>query len=162
MHQHFDNIRVSGFDHRSALLGLDRYLGTHFFTNGDGGNIMNYTNLFWIWGHPEVYILILPAFGVYSEVVATFSGKPLFGYRSLVYATAAITLLSFSVWLHHFLTMGASADVNAFFGMATMIIAVPTGVKIFDWLFTMYRGRVQWRRRCIGRSASSSPSPSAA
>jgi cytochrome o ubiquinol oxidase subunit 1 len=127
----------------SALLGLDRYLGMHFFTNGDGGNMMNYVNLFWIWGHPEVYILILPAFGVYSEVVATFSGKPLFGYRSLVYATAAITLLSFSVWLHHFFTMGASANVNAFFGMATMIIAVPTGVKIFDWLFTMYRGRVR-------------------
>jgi cytochrome o ubiquinol oxidase subunit 1 len=126
----------------SALLGLDRYLGMHFFTNGAGGNMMNYANLFWIWGHPEVYILILPAFGVYSEVVATFSGKPLFGYRSLVYATAAITLLSFMVWLHHFFTMGASADVNAFFGMATMIIAVPTGVKIFDWLFTMYRGRV--------------------
>jgi cytochrome o ubiquinol oxidase subunit 1 len=127
----------------SALLGLDRYLGMHFFTNGAGGNMMNYANLFWIWGHPEVYILILPAFGVYSEVVATFSGKPLFGYRSLVYATAAITLLSFMVWLHHFFTMGASADVNAFFGMATMIIAVPTGVKIFDWLFTMYRGRVR-------------------
>jgi cytochrome o ubiquinol oxidase subunit 1 len=127
----------------SALLGLDRYLGMHFFTNGAGGNMMNYANLFWIWGHPEVYILILPAFGVYSEVVATFSGKPLFGYRSLVYATAAITLLSFMVWLHHFFTMGASANVNAFFGMATMIIAVPTGVKIFDWLFTMYRGRVR-------------------
>ena len=126
----------------SALLGLDRYLGMHFFTNGDGGNLMNYINLFWIWGHPEVYILILPAFGVYSEVVATFSGKPLFGYESLVYATAAITILSFSVWLHHFFTMGASPDVNAFFGITTMIIAVPTGVKIFDWLFTMYRGRV--------------------
>ena len=127
----------------STLLGLDRYLGMHFFTNGAGGDMMNYANLFWIWGHPEVYILILPAFGVYSEVVATFSGKPLFGYRSLVYATAAITLLSFMVWLHHFFTMGASANVNAFFGMATMIIAVPTGVKIFDWLFTMYRGRVR-------------------
>jgi cytochrome o ubiquinol oxidase subunit I len=127
----------------SALLGLDRYLGMHFFTNGAGGNMMNYTNLFWIWGHPEVYILILTPFGVYSEVVATFSGKPLFGYRSLVFATVAITLLSFMVWLHHFFTMGASANVNAFFGMATMIIAVPTGVKIFDWLFTMYRGRVR-------------------
>ena len=127
----------------SALLGLDRYLGMHFFTNGDGGNMMNYINLFWIWGHPEVYILILPAFGVYSEVVATFSGKPLFGYHSMVYATAAITLLSFSVWLHHFFTMGASPAVNAFFGITTMIIAVPTGVKIFDWLFTMYRGRVR-------------------
>ena len=127
-----------------ALLGLDRYLGMHFFTNGSGGNMMNYINLFWIWGHPEVYILILPAFGVYSEVVATFSGKPLFGYESLVYATAAITVLSFSVWLHHFFTMGASPNVNAFFGITTMIIAVPTGVKIFDWLFTMYRGRVRF------------------
>jgi cytochrome o ubiquinol oxidase subunit 1 len=128
----------------AALLGLDRYLGMHFFTNGAGGNVMNYVSLFWLWGHPEVYILILPAFGVYSEVVATFSGKPLFGYSSLVYATAAITLLSFSVWLHHFFTMGASADVNAFFGITTMIIAVPTGVKIFDWLFTMYGGRVRF------------------
>jgi cytochrome o ubiquinol oxidase subunit 1 len=128
----------------SALLGLDRYLGMHFFTNDGGGNMMQYINLFWIWGHPEVYILILPAFGVYSEVVATFSGKRLFGYESLVYATAVITLLSFSVWLHHFFTMGASPKVNAFFGIATMIIAVPTGVKIFDWLFTMYRGRVRF------------------
>jgi len=128
----------------SALLGLDRYLGMHFFTNDGGGNMMQYINLFWIWGHPEVYILILPAFGVYSEVVATFSGKRLFGYESLVYATAVITLLSFSVWLHHFFTMGASPNVNAFFGITTMIIAVPTGVKIFDWLFTMYRGRVRF------------------
>ena len=126
----------------AALLGLDRIFGMHFFTNADGGNMMNYANLFWIWGHPEVYILILPAFGIYSEVVATFSGKPLFGYRSLVYATAVIAILSFTVWLHHFFTMGASANVNAVFGMATMIIAVPTGVKIFDWLFTMYRGRI--------------------
>jgi cytochrome o ubiquinol oxidase subunit 1 len=125
-----------------ALLVLDRTLGMHFFTNGDGGNMMNYPNLFWLWGHPEVYILVLPAFGVYSEVVATFSGKRLFGYTSLVYATAAIALLSFTVWLHHFFTMGASANVNSFFGMATMIIAVPTGVKVFDWLLTMYRGRI--------------------
>jgi len=115
----------------------------HFFTNDAGGNIMMYANLLWIWGHPEVYILILPAFGIYSEVVATFSGKRLFGYASLVYATAAIALLSFTVWLHHFFTMGSSANVNAFFGVATMIIAVPTGVKIFDWLLTMYRGRIR-------------------
>jgi cytochrome o ubiquinol oxidase subunit I len=128
----------------SALLGLDRYLGMHFFTNDAGGNMMNYANLFWIWGHPEVYILILPAFGIYSEVVATFSSKPLFGYASLVYATAAIALLSFLVWLHHFFTMGASADVNAFFGIATIVIAVPTGVKIFDWLFTMYGGEIRF------------------
>jgi|RhiMetdeSRZDD1v2_1073273.scaffolds.fasta_scaffold05303_16 cytochrome o ubiquinol oxidase subunit 1 len=127
-----------------ALLALDRLLGMHFFTSGDGGNMMNYPNLFWIWGHPEVYILILPAFGIYSEVVATFSAKRLFGYESLVYATAAIALLSFTVWLHHFFTMGSSANVNAFFGIATMIIAVPTGVKVFDWLFTMYRGRIHF------------------
>jgi cytochrome o ubiquinol oxidase subunit 1 len=127
-----------------ALLTLDRYLGMHFFTNMLGGNPMMYINLFWIWGHPEVYILILPAFGVYSEVVATFSGKRLFGYRSLVFATVVITILSFSVWLHHFFTMGAGANVNAAFGIATMLIAVPTGVKMFNWLFTMYRGRVRF------------------
>jgi cytochrome o ubiquinol oxidase subunit 1 len=126
-----------------ALLSLDRYLEMHFFTNAMGGNMMMYLNLFWIWGHPEVYIVILPAFGVFSEVVPTFSGKPLFGYKTMVYATAAIGILSFTVWLHHFFTMGSNADVNAFFGITTMIIAVPTGVKIFNWLFTMYRGRVQ-------------------
>ena len=127
----------------SLLLGLDRYLHMHFFTNDGGGNMMNYANLFWIWGHPEVYILILPAFGVFSEVVPTFSAKPLFNYKSMVIATAVITLASFTVWLHHFFTMGASGDVNAVFGIATMIIAVPTGVKLFDWLFTMYRGCVR-------------------
>ncbi|MEJ2574457.1 MAG: cytochrome o ubiquinol oxidase subunit I [Gammaproteobacteria bacterium] len=127
-----------------ALLTLDRYLGMHFFTSTLGGDPMMYINLFWIWGHPEVYILILPAFGIYSEVVATFSGKRLFGYRSLVYASGAITILSFSVWVHHFFTMGAGPDVNAVFGIATMLIAIPTGVKIFNWLFTMYRGRVRF------------------
>ena len=127
----------------ATLLGLDRYLGMHFFTDGDGGSITNYINLFWMWGHPGIYILILPAFGVYSEVVATFSGKRLFGYASLVYATAAIAVLSFIVWLHHFFTMGSSHDVNAFFGRVAPLVAVPTGVAIFDWLFTMYRGRVQ-------------------
>lgn len=127
-----------------ALTTFDRYLDMHFFTNTLGGNPMLYVNLFWIWGHPEVYILILPAFGVFSEVVATFSGKRLFSYRSLVYATGAITVLSFSVWLHHFFTMGAGADVNAVFGIATMLIAIPTGVKTFNWLFTMYRGRIRF------------------
>ncbi len=127
-----------------ALLTLDRYLGTHFFTNEMGGNQMMYVNLIWAWGHPEVYILILPAFGIFSEVVATFCKKRLFGYTSLVWATAAITILSFIVWLHHFFTMGAGANVNAFFGIATMIISIPTGVKIFNWLFTMYRGRIQF------------------
>jgi cytochrome o ubiquinol oxidase subunit 1 len=126
-----------------ALVTLDRYLGMHFFTNDFGGNMMMYANLFWTWGHPEVYIVILPAFGIFSEVTATFSGKRLFGYTSMVYATAAITVLSFSVWVHHFFTMGASANVNLFFGITTMMIAIPTGVKIFNWLFTMYRGRVR-------------------
>ena len=125
-----------------AMLVLDRYLGFHFFTNDGGGNQMMFVNLIWAFGHPEVYILVLPAFGVFSEVVSTFSGKPLFGYRSMVAATMAICILSYTVWLHHFFTMGAGADVNAIFGIASMIIAVPTGVKIFNWLFTMYGGRV--------------------
>ncbi|PZU87444.1 MAG: cytochrome o ubiquinol oxidase subunit I [Shinella sp.] len=126
-----------------AMLTLDRYVGTHFFTNDLGGNPMMYVNLIWIWGHPEVYILILPMFGVFSEIVATFSGKPLFGYRSMVYATACIMVLSFVVWLHHFFTMGSGANVNTFFGIATMIISIPTGAKIFNWLFTIYKGRVR-------------------
>jgi cytochrome o ubiquinol oxidase subunit I len=124
------------------MLLLDRNLGMHFFTNDAGGSAMMYVNLFWVWGHPEVYILVLPAFGVFSEVVATFSGKSLFGYRSMVLATLAICVLSFMVWLHHFFTMGAGADVNAFFGIMSMIIAVPTGVKVFNWLFTMFHGRL--------------------
>jgi cytochrome o ubiquinol oxidase subunit I len=127
-----------------AMLLLDRYLGFHFFTNDGGGSPMMYVNLIWAWGHPEVYILILPAFGVFSEVIATFSGKPLFGYRSMILATMGICVLSFMVWLHHFFTMGAGANVNAFFGIATMIIAVPTGVKIFNWLFTMYGGSIRF------------------
>ncbi|TAL81449.1 MAG: cytochrome o ubiquinol oxidase subunit I [Candidimonas sp.] len=126
------------------LLSLDRYLGMHFFTNGFGGNLMLYINLIWVWGHPEVYILILPIFGVYSEIVPTFSRKPLFGYSSMVYATAAIMILSYLVWLHHFFTMGSGADVNSFFSLTTMIISIPTGAKIFNWLFTMYRGRVHY------------------
>ena len=127
-----------------GMLSLDRYLGFHFFTNDAGGNAMMFINLIWAWGHPEVYILILPAFGIFSEVVATFSAKPLFGYRSMVIATMAICLLSFIVWLHHFFTMGAGGDVNGFFGIMTMIIAVPTGVKVFNWLFTMYGGRIRF------------------
>ncbi len=127
-----------------AMLILDRYFGFHFFTNEAGGNVMMFMNLIWAWGHPEVYILILPAFGIFSEVVATFSGKPLFGYRSMVLATMAICVISFMVWLHHFFTMGAGPNVNAIFGIASMIIAVPTGVKIFNWLFTMYGGRIRF------------------
>ncbi|MFL6536040.1 MAG: cytochrome o ubiquinol oxidase subunit I [Pseudomonas sp.] len=126
------------------MLSLDRYLDMHFFTNELGGNPMMYVNLIWAWGHPEVYILILPAFGIFSEVASTFSRKRLFGYHSLVWATIVITILSFIVWVHHFFTMGSGANVNAFFGIMTMIIAVPTGVKIFTWLFTMYRGRVRF------------------
>lgn len=127
-----------------GMLTLDRYMGMHFFTSDFGGNPMMYVNLIWAWGHPEVYILILPAFGIFSEVVATFSRKRIFGYTSMVWAIFGITFLSFIVWLHHFFTMGAGANVNAFFGIMTMIIAIPTGVKVFNWLFTMYRGRVQF------------------
>ncbi|SIT05343.1 cytochrome o ubiquinol oxidase subunit I [Paracoccus saliphilus] len=127
-----------------VLLTLDRYLGTNFFTNDLGGNSMMYINLIWIWGHPEVYILILPLFGVFSEVTSTFSGKKLFGYTSMVYATVCITILSYVVWLHHFFTMGSGASVNSFFGITTMIISIPTGAKIFNWLFTMYQGRLRF------------------
>jgi cytochrome o ubiquinol oxidase subunit 1 len=127
-----------------ALLALDRYVGTNFFTNGLGGNPMMYVNLIWIWGHPEVYILILPAFGIFSEVTPTFSGKRLFGYSSMVYATVVITILSYLVWLHHFFTMGSGASVNSFFGITTMIISIPTGAKMFNWLFTMYHGRIRY------------------
>ncbi|MGM9514247.1 cytochrome o ubiquinol oxidase subunit I [Roseateles sp. DB2] len=127
-----------------VLLSLDRYIGTNFFTTDLGGNAMVYVNLIWIWGHPEVYILVLPVFGIFSEVVATFSRKKLFGYASMVYATVVITILSYLVWLHHFFTMGSGASVNSFFGITTMIISIPTGAKIFNWLFTMYRGRIQF------------------
>ena len=128
----------------TALLATDRYLGYHFFTNDSGGNMMNYANLFWMFGHPEVYILILPSFGIYSEVFATFSGKSLYGYMSLVLATMAIAFLSFTVWVHHFFTMGQSAGINATFGIATMLIGVPTGVKVYNWMWTMFRGRVRF------------------
>jgi cytochrome o ubiquinol oxidase subunit I len=127
-----------------GMLALDRYAGFHFFTNDAGGNMMMFINLIWAWGHPEVYILVLPAFGIFSEVISTFSGKPLFGYRSMVAATLFICLVSFMVWLHHFFTMGAGADVNAFFGIATSIIAVGTGVKVYNWMFTMYGGRIRF------------------
>jgi cytochrome o ubiquinol oxidase subunit 1 len=127
-----------------AMLGMDRLLGTHFFTSELGGNAMMYVNLIWIWGHPEVYILILPCFGIFSEVVSTFSSKRLFGYSSMVYATLVITILSYLVWLHHFFTMGSGASVNSFFGITTMIISIPTGAKIFNWLFTMYHGKIRY------------------
>ncbi|NUO86640.1 MAG: cytochrome o ubiquinol oxidase subunit I [Cupriavidus sp.] len=127
-----------------AMLAVDRYLGMNFFTSDLGGSAMMYVNLIWIWGHPEVYILILPVFGVFSEVVATFCRKRLFGYASMVYATVVITVLSYLVWLHHFFTMGSGASVNSFFGITTMIISIPTGAKLFNWLFTMYHGRIRF------------------
>ncbi|MFO7324111.1 MAG: cytochrome o ubiquinol oxidase subunit I [Pseudomonadota bacterium] len=127
-----------------AMLMLDRYIGTNFFTNDLGGNPMMYWNLVWVWGHPEVYVLVLPVFGIYSEITSTFCGKRLFGYSSMVYATVVITILSYLVWLHHFFTMGSGASVNSFFGIATMVIAIPTGAKIFNWLFTMYRGQIRF------------------
>ena len=127
------------------MLALDRYLGFHFFGNGGGGNMALFVNLIWAWGHPEVYILVLPAFGIFSEAISTFSGKPLFGYRSMVIATLGICLISFIVWLHHFFTMGAGSDVNAVFGIATSVIAVVTGVKVFNWLFAMYGGRIRFK-----------------
>jgi cytochrome o ubiquinol oxidase subunit 1 len=127
-----------------AMLSVDRLFGMNFFTTELGGNAMMYVNLIWIWGHPEVYILVLPIFGVFSEVVATFCRKRLFGYSSMVYATVVITVLSYIVWLHHFFTMGSGASVNSFFGITTMIISIPTGAKIFNWLFTMYKGRIKF------------------
>src|ERR1700758_4555644 len=127
-----------------AMLILDRYFGFHFFTNEAGGNVMMFMNLIWAWGHPEVYILVLPAFGIFSEVFSTFSRKPLFGYRSMVAATLFICIVSFCTWLHHFFTMGAGGDVNAVFGITTSIIAVGTGVKMYNWLFTMYGGRIRF------------------
>ena len=126
------------------LLGLDRNIGTNFFTADFGGSPMMYVNLIWVWGHPEVYILILPIFGVFSEVTATFCGKRIFGYSSMVYATLVIGILSYLVWLHHFFTMGSGASVNSFFGITTMVISVPTGAKLFNWLFTMYHGRIRY------------------
>jgi cytochrome o ubiquinol oxidase subunit 1 len=127
-----------------AMLSLDRYIGTNFFTNTGGGNPMMYVNMIWIWGHPEVYILILPLFGVFSEITSTFSSKRIFGYTSMVYAILVITILAYLVWLHHFFTMGSGASVNSFFGITTMIISIPTGAKIFNWLFTMYKGRIRF------------------
>jgi cytochrome o ubiquinol oxidase subunit 1 len=126
-----------------AMLTLDRYVGWHYFTNTAGGNPMMFMNLIWAWGHPEVYILVLPAFGIFSEIFSTFSGKPLFGYRSMVAATLFICVVAMMTWLHHFFTMGAGAAVNTAFGISTSVIAVGTGVKIYNWIFTMYGGRVR-------------------
>ncbi|UQZ86095.1 Quinol oxidase subunit 1 [Paenibacillus konkukensis] len=127
-----------------ALLFLDRFFGAHFFTLDMGGNPMMYINLIWMWGHPEVYIVVVPAFGIFSEVVATFAKKKLFGYSSMVFAMLIISVMSFFTWVHHFFTMGSGADVNVFFAITTMAIAIPTGVKVFNWLFTLFRGRVSY------------------
>ena len=138
---------VSVFPLLTATLFLtffDRYLGAHFFTITAGGDPMMYTNLIWMWGHPEVYILMLPAFGVFSEIVSTFSRKPIASYTSNVLGMAGVTILALSVWLHHFFTMGASSDVNAFFGVATLIIAIPTAVLFFTWIATMHRGMIRF------------------
>lgn len=127
-----------------SMMTLDRLFEMHFFTSEAGGNPMMYVNLIWAWGHPEVYILVLPAFGIFSEIVSVMARKALFGYKTMVAALTAIMFFSFLVWQHHFFTMGAGANVNAFFGIMTMIIAIPTGVKIFNWLFTMYRGKIKF------------------
>ncbi|WJH36073.1 cbb3-type cytochrome c oxidase subunit I [Paenibacillus sp. CC-CFT747] len=129
-----------------ALLFLDRFLGAHFFTLDGGGNPMMYVNLIWMWGHPEVYIVVIPAFGIFSEIVSVFSKKKVFGYKSMVFSMMLISVLSFFTWVHHFFTMGAGADVNAFFAISTMAIGIPTGVKVFNWLFTMFRGRIQMKQ----------------
>lgn len=134
----------------TLLLWLDRFFGMHFFTAGAGGNQMLYFNFIWMWGHPEVYILVLPAFGVFSEIVATFSQKKIAHYVSMVCAVIAITLLSYLVWLHHFFTMGAGPTVNSFFGIVTMLIAIPSGVQVFNWILTMVKGKVVFASRCIG------------
>jgi len=127
------------------LLFFDRYLGMHFFTTDLGGNAMMYTNLIWMWGHPEVYILMLPAFGIYSEVVSTFSGKRIASYTSQVLGMIGVSTLALLVWLHHFFTMGAGANVNAFFGIMTTVIAIPTAVLVFNWIATMYKGRIRFK-----------------
>ncbi|WP_085992583.1 cytochrome aa3 quinol oxidase subunit I [Oceanobacillus senegalensis] len=127
----------------ALLMGtFDRQFGTNFFTSVNGGMDMMWANLFWVWGHPEVYILILPAFGIYSEIFATFSRRNLYGYKSMVGSMVIISLLSFTVWLHHFFTMGQNAFTNSVFSVTTMAIAIPTGIKIFNWLLTMWKGKI--------------------
>jgi len=137
-----------------ALLALDRYFGMHFYTAGLGGNLMLYNDLFWIWGHPEVYFVILPAFGMISEIIPTFSEKPLFGYMGMVLASLGIAGVSWGVWLHHFFTMAAVPAVNAFFSVTTMAVGIPTGVKVFNWAFTMFRGRLRFELPMMWASAA--------
>ena len=127
-----------------VLMMFDRLFGGNFFDVSQGGNPILWQHLFWIFGHPEVYILILPAFGIISEVVSTFSGKRLFGYSAMVFATVVIGFLSFMVWAHHMFTVGLGPLGNALFGVTTMLIAVPTGIKIFNWLFTLWGGHIRF------------------
>lgn len=127
-----------------VLLMFDRLFGGNFFNPDAGGNVVIWEHIFWIFGHPEVYILILPAFGVISEVISTFARKRLFGYSSMVFATALIGFLGFMVWAHHMFTTGLGAIANTLFGLATMLIAVPTGIKIFNWLLTMWGGQIRF------------------
>lgn len=124
------------------MLWLDRFFDMHFFTVSHGGNQMMYFNLIWMWGHPEVYILVLPAFGMYSEIISTFSQKPIANYTSMVWAAILITGLSYLVWLHHFFTMGAGPTVNSFFGIVTMLIAIPSGVQVLNWIQTLLKGKI--------------------
>jgi cytochrome aa3-600 menaquinol oxidase subunit I len=126
------------------MMTMDRLFGTNFFSTSNGGMDMLWANLFWVWGHPEVYILIMPSFGIYSEIIPTFARRNLFGYTSMVISMVAISILSFLVWTHHFFTMGQGAMTNSIFSITTMMIAIPTGIKIFNWLFTLRKGRIRF------------------
>jgi cytochrome c oxidase subunit 1 len=123
-----------------TMLLFDQFFGAHFFNAAGGGDPVMFQHIFWFFGHPEVYIMILPAFGIISEIIPTFARKPLFGYNSMVYATASIAFLSFIVWAHHMFTVGMPLAGELFFMFSTMLIAVPTGVKVFNWVSTMWRG----------------------